>query len=80
MAESVDPLESEDSTIVVSFDLQTHRIGIRFKTEKFRTWEFVVAALEMAKLEALRLARLTEMRAIQEAAHIQQMAPRIFKG
>ncbi len=61
-------------TIEVKFDPATQQIGIVFKVEEFKTWDFIVAVLEAAKQQAIVSGQMARMMAMQQQAMRQEIA------
>lgn len=66
-------------TIKVTFNPETQAVGIGFEPSEFKSWDFVVATLDMAKSFAefnrnLQRAQQAQMAAMQAAAEQQQAA------
>jgi hypothetical protein len=57
-------------TMTVTFDPETQAVGLKFEPSEFRSWDMVVATLEMAKSFAEFNRNMVRMQAVQQ----QQMA------
>ncbi len=58
----------EIHALVVRFEPQTHNVTLQFNTGHFRTWEFVLAVLEMAKLHAEKCLKAQLIQTMQQQA------------
>lgn len=60
--------------IVVMFDADSQQVGLQFRQEDFKNWEFVCAILEMAKSKAEDLKRIAMAQQLQaqQAARMQE--------
>ena len=61
-------------TIEVMFDPDSQAIGLRFDNTQFKTWDFVAAVLEGAKLQAIESGRMARAMAMQQQAMREQAA------
>lgn len=59
-------------TIVVKWDPEKQLVGIGFNPDHFKTWDFVIACLEMAVKQAESNARLMQIQAIEQGARAHQ--------
>ena len=64
--ESAAPLERLP-TIEIVWDADGQRAHLNFKVSDFRTWEFVIAVLDMAKRTAEQQYRMATLSAAQQA-------------
>lgn len=77
------PLESEIPTLKldVRWDPQTQEVDLRFNSQEFRSWNFVVAVLDQAKAKAemiLRQQQTAAMMAQMQAPPI--LSPKHLRG
>jgi hypothetical protein len=57
--------------IVITFDAQQQAVGLHFDPRTFKTWDFVLALLGMAKAKAEMAKKLAEVQGFQQAAQRQ---------
>ncbi len=71
-------------SITIGWDAEAQGVTLHFKSNEFKTWDFVLALLDMAKQKAETLKRVAQMNALQQQAaqahHDQVIANKIFKG
>lgn len=80
-----DPDKGPDyAKIIVSWDPVAQRVGVQFKNNEFKTWDFVLAVLDMATKSVEANARAANLIAMQQAAMEQQrdaaLAQRLRQG
>ncbi len=77
-------MDNGDSALVITWDAQTHTVGVRFDSRHFKTWDFVIAVLDMAKQKAEETKRLGQIKHMQrqalEAAQDQAIAKQLKLG
>ena len=66
-------MEQEVFTLQVNFDTETQTVGLGFNPQEYKTWEFVLAILEMARHKAEDAKRLAFMSAMQAQAQEEQI-------
>lgn len=67
--ESVKPAGPQ---LTLTYDAESQLVRLDFDPLQFRTWDFVIAALEMAKMEAERRKKFKEAEALMRQAEAQQ--------
>lgn len=67
-------------TIKVAWNEETHQVGVAFDTREFKTWDFVISVLEMAKRQAETQARIVQMNALQAQAQEQAQIQALRKN
>ena len=57
------------SELIIEWDDEKQSVGLKFDTDEFRSWDFVMGVLEMSKLaaETLRHRGATEMQSQQQS-------------
>lgn len=45
-------MDTESNRINIVFDPDKQSVSIKFKTEDFKTWDYILGILEMAKIQA----------------------------
>ncbi len=63
--------------LVVRFEPGTQMVSLQFNTGHFKTWEFVLAVLEMAKLHAEKCLKAQLIQSMQQQAADQALAARV---
>lgn len=75
---AVEPKQHE-LKIILDPDKQT--VGIKFDNSEFKTWDFILATLEMARIAAeFQKQQAMMMQAMQQQAAAQQMQKQIHRG
>lgn len=60
--------------LTVLYNPDTQSVEVQFEAAQFRTWEFILGVLEMAKLTATAKRQMSQMVAMQQQAAEAQMA------
>lgn len=60
--------------IILEFDPETQSVTTKFDPREFKTWDFVLAVLDMGKRHAEQTAEIVRMQAMQQAAMQQAQA------
>ncbi len=61
-------------TIKVSLDAATQTVALDFDTKQFKTWDYLIAVLDMAKAHAEMNRRMAQNAAMQQMAQQQMIA------
>ncbi len=64
----MDEQKKDEPKITITFDPETQGIGIGFDSKDFKTWDFVVAILGIAKDQAEHNRDVARMQAMQQKA------------
>ena len=59
-------------TLHVVYDPLKQAVGIQFEATDFKTWDFVLAILDMAKMKAQTQQKMAQVAMLQQAAAMQQ--------
>lgn len=65
--------------IAVAWDEKKQIVGIQFDKAEFRTWDFVIAVLDMAKAQADQHRRMAQIAAMQQQAVEQQAVSSLLR-
>lgn len=52
--------------VVILWNQQTQQVGLQFNSDDFRTWDFLIAVLDMAKRKAEDHRRVQQLQAMQQ--------------
>lgn len=55
-------------TLIIEWDAEKQQAQVSFDSQQFKTWEFVLAVIEMAKLQSETNRRVAEVMSIQKQA------------
>ena len=67
-------------TLEISWDNSKQLIGFAFDPKEFKTWDFVIALLDMAKGQAEQRRRETQMAVMQQAIQDQAIRGKLLRG
>lgn len=73
-------METNISKIEVLWNPQLQRVGLKFDTTEFKTWEWVLMVLEGAKREADTRLRESILAAIQQQAMMAKQEQAVVNG
>ncbi len=64
-------------TLAIGWDEATQNVHLGFNADQFRTWEFVIAVLEMAKMKAQEAQRMSALARLQKAEQDRRISEQI---
>ena len=67
-------------TLEITWDNSKQLIGFAFDPQEFKTWDFVIALLDMAKGQAEQRRRETQLAVMQQAVQEQAIRGKLLRG
>ncbi len=58
---------TELPTITIAWNQEVQAVGLKFDTKEFKTWDFIIAVLDMARQSAEMQKRVGQMQNLQQA-------------
>lgn len=77
MSDNGDVLKPK-STIQVIFDPETHVVGVQFRPEEFRTWDYVISILDQAKRQCTQILEDQRLLIREQAKQEQRRASNVL--
>ena len=65
--------------LVLGWDEKTQCVHLNFDNKQFRNWDFILAVLKMATLQAETQQKMSQVRAMQQQAMEQAAANEVMK-